>query len=283
MDDSPLVSIGMPVYNEGRFIKDSLEALVNQDYTNIELIISDNASNDDTGKICHQYAEQYGWIQCHKSNVNKGPASNAKFVLEKASGKYFMWAAGHDLWSKNFISESVKLLESYQEAAVVVATTNWIDEDGMPYVRESGWTDTRGMDIIARYFTVLWGNMHPILGLIRRGYIINSPPKGVVGSDLILLSGLALKGDFLHASNVSWSRREFRVEKSYADKLERYKSKEYGLATGGINKYFPLIHLPVELIKEVLSANISWGKRFLILFLLLPTLPVRYFSGTRKK
>lgn len=283
MDDSPLVSIGMPVYNEGRFIKESLDALVNQDYTNIELIISDNASDDDTGKICRQYTEQYDWIQYHRFNANTGSASNFNFVLEKASGKYFMWAAGHDLWSKNFISESVKLLESHQEAAVVVATTNWINEDGMPYARESGWTDTRGMDIIARYFTVLWGNMHPILGLIRRGYVIDSPPINVVGSDLILLSKLALKGDFLHATDANWSRREFRVEKSYTDKLERYKSREYGLATGRINKYFPLINLPVELIKGVLSAKMSWGTKFIIFFLLLPTLPARYFSGTRKK
>ena len=63
MSDLPLVSIGMPVCNEGRFIKESLDALVHQDYTNIELIISDNASNDDTGEICRQYAEQYDWIQ----------------------------------------------------------------------------------------------------------------------------------------------------------------------------------------------------------------------------
>ena len=109
------------------------------------------------------------------------------------------------------------------------------------------------------------------------------PPKNAVGSDLILLSRLALEGDFLHVPDVFWSRREFRVEKSYTDKIERYKSREFGLITGRINKLFPLIHLPVELVRGVLSANISWGIKFFILFLLLPTFPVRYFSGTRKK
>ena len=107
--------------------------------------------------------------------------------------------------------------------------------------------------------------------------------KYIVGSDLILLSRLALKGDFLHAPNANMSRREFRDEWSYSDKLERYKSKEFGLATGRVNKIFPLMHLPVELIKGVLVAKISWEIKIFILFLLLPTLPVRYFSGSRKK
>ena len=279
----PLVSIGMPIYNEGRFIKESLDSLVNQDYINIELIVSDNCSTDNSDKICKEYVEQHDWISYHRFSRNIGASGNSRYVLQEAQGKYFMWASGHDLWSEKFISESVKLLESHQEAAVVVATTNWIGEDGMPYARESGWTDTRGMDIIARYFTVMWGNMHPVLGMIRRSYIMDYPPINVVGSDLILLSRLALEGDFLHVPDVFWSRREFRVEKSYTDKIERYKSREFGLITGRINKLFPLIHLPVELVRGVLSANISWGIKFFILFLLLPTFPVRYFSGTRKK
>jgi glycosyltransferase involved in cell wall biosynthesis len=283
MDDLPLVSIGMPVFNEGRFIERSLDALTTQNYKNIELLISDNASNDNTRQICQKYVEEYDWINYHKFNSNRGTAENFRYVLQETHGKYFMWASGHDLWSKNYISESVKLLESHQQVTVAVATTHWIDEVGMPYARKSGYTDTRGMDIIARYFTVLWGNMHPVLGLIHREHLMDCPQNYNVGGDLILLCRLALIGDFLHAPDAQLSRREFRDEVSYTDKLVRYKSKNFGLVTGRMNKKFPLVHLPIELIKGVLAAKITWKIKVSILFLLLPTLPVRYFSGSRKK
>jgi glycosyltransferase involved in cell wall biosynthesis len=282
MENEPLVSIGMPVFNEERFIERSLNSLASQNYKNIELLISDNASSDSTYEICNKFAEQYDWIKCHRFNENVGAAENFKYVLEEAHGKYFMWASGHDLWSINLISESVKLLESHQDAAVVTSVCEWIDEEDSPFARESGFSDTRGMNIVGRYFTVMWGNMHPILGLLNRSYLIDNAPKNVVGSDLILLSILSLKGDFLCSPNTSWSRREFRVEQSYTDKLERYKSNDYGLAIGKLNKLFPLLFLPIELIKGVLVASISWKVKLCILFLLLPTLPVKYLSGTRK-
>ena len=283
MGDSPLVSIGMPVYNEGRFIKESLDALVHQDYTNIELIISDNASNDDTGEICRQYAEQYDWIQCHRFNVNTGPVSNFQIVLEKASGKYFMWAAGHDLWTSNYISACVDLLESRPNTVVASGISNWIDEHGAVCDLEYGWVDTRGMDVIARYFTVLWGNMHPIYGLHRRSVLLEIPMTSVVGTDLIVLTQMALKGDFVNAVDATWSRREFRTEETYKDKINRYKSSDYMLTVSWIDKLFPLIKLPVELGKGVLKANLPLSVRMAIFILLIASFPIKYYSGTRNR
>ncbi len=282
MDDKhegPLVSIGMPVFNEARFIRESLDALVKQDYGNIELIISDNASEDDTGRICNDYASRHDWIRYHRFDTNTGPASNFAYVLKHSHGKYFMWAAGHDLWSQNYVSECVKLLEPRDSAALAFGTSSWIDEHGETFNRESGWTDTRGMDITARYFTVLWGNMHPILGIMRREFLGKCSLINTVGSDLILLSQLVIQGDFLHAVNAHWSRREFRVEQKYSDKLDRYKSREYGLASSVFSKLFPLARLPVELIKGIWSAELPFTRKLAMLFLLLPTLPVKYLSG----
>lgn len=282
LQNSPLVSIGIPIFNEGTFIQQSLDALLTQDYQNIEIIISDNASTDETEKICVEYAAKYEWVHYHRFNKNQGPAKNFDYVLQAATGKYFMWAAGHDLWAKNYLSACIEMLENHPTAIIAYGSSQWINEQNETFGRQYGWVDTRGMDIIARYFTIFWGNMHPILGVIRTKAIQNCPIYNTVGADLILLSNLILKGDFIHAVNTQWSRREFRVENNYEDKLKRYKSQEYRLASSILNKTFPLFRLPLELMKSLLKSDLSLFKRCAILLLLIPSFPIRYISGKYK-
>ncbi|MCW8918025.1 MAG: glycosyltransferase family 2 protein [Gammaproteobacteria bacterium] len=276
-----LVSIGMPIYNEERFLRVALDAIVAQDYPNIELIISDNCSTDGSANICQEYARKYEWITYHRYESNTGPARNFSHVLNASRGKYFMWAAGHDRWDANYIHACVKMLEKHPQAAIAYGSSVWIDERGGLYGRESGYSDTRGMNEVARYFTVLWGNMHPILGVIRKEYIMHSPLLNMVGSDLVMLSRLSLIGDFLHVSDSCWYRREFRAESSYGDKLKRYKSDSYGLANTRVSKLFPLLQLPFELVRVVWGANLAVVTKVMILLLLLPSFPARYFAAKR--
>lgn len=279
MAEYPLVSIGMPVYNEERFIRASLESIIAQDYPNIELIISDNASTDNTGHICKEFSSQYDWITYHQRHQNHGPIDNFNYVLHKSKGKYFMWASGHDTWMSNYISSCAHLLETHPKATIVFGCSNWINEHGKTFSKESGWTDTRGLSVIARYHTVLWGNMHPILGLINSNALKQSKLLSTVGADLIALASLSLQGDFIHAANTHWSRREFRNENTYEDKLKRYKSSEYEISKTIFSRAFPLLRLPFELFKSVVKSNISLTDKIFIFFLLIPGLPIKYLSS----
>lgn len=279
VSSEPLVSIGMPIYNEAKFLSEALDSVISQTYTNIEIIISDNASTDDTQKLCEEYAAKHPHIQFHRQNTNLGATANFEFVVKHAKGKYFMWAAGHDIWSPNHIEECVAALEQHRGAAVAFATTEWIDAESQPHLNQTGWVDTRGRDPVARYFMIFWGNMNPVLGLIRRDYLTQITLRSVVGMDLLILAKLALMGDFIHAYQAKWYRREFREEQSYSEKLKRYKSSSYGLAKSFIDKNIPFARLPIELIKDVLFANVPKRIRILILLLLIPGLPVKYICG----
>lgn len=281
MSDYPIASIGMPIFNEKRFLRSTLESLVTQDYPNLELIISDNASTDGTSEIAQEFASGYPWIRYHRFETNQGPAVNFKYVLDQSRGKYFLWAAGHDLWSPNYISSCVSQLEKRPQAVLAFGSSVWIDESGDLFPRESGWADTRGMDPVARYFTVLWGTMNPILGLIRRVDLKNCPIINMVGTDLNILTHLAMRGAFVHATEAYWQRREFRQESVYAKKLERYKSPTYGLATTKFAHAFPLAQLPIELLKSIRSAPLPFKTRCMIGALLLPTMLVKYITGKR--
>jgi glycosyltransferase involved in cell wall biosynthesis len=107
----PVISIGLPVYNGEKYIRDALDSLLGQTFTDFELIISDNASTDDTQVICEEYALRYSQIRYVRQSENKGPMANFKYVLDQARGKFFMWAAYDDLWAKNFLLDAMALLE----------------------------------------------------------------------------------------------------------------------------------------------------------------------------
>lgn len=276
---SPLVSIGMPVFNEARFIAEALDALVAQSYPNVEILISDNSSTDDTQRICEEYCRKYPQIRYHRFEQNQGAAANFRYTLEHSHGQYFMWAAGHDRWSPDYLEKSVNMLEQHPEASLSFASSKWIDASGNNHPKITGWSDTRGLDPVARFFTVFWGNMNPVLGLIRREHLHPESLKDIVGTDLVLLLGLALKGDFIHAEGPWWNRREFRSETSYKQKLQRYNNSEYKLTRSFIDKLVPLAKLPLSIIGVIARSQQPVSVKALILLALLACFPVKYLCG----
>lgn len=114
-DSKPLVSIGMPVYNGERFIRQALDSLLVQDFTDFELIISDNCSTDKTWEICRQYAAGDSRIRLYRNEENLFGSYNFRRVLELSSGDYFMWAAHDDLWEPDFVSALMSYLTRDRE------------------------------------------------------------------------------------------------------------------------------------------------------------------------
>lgn len=105
----PEVTIGMPVYNGQDTLRPVLDSLLGQSFTDFELIISDNASTDDTADICREYAERDCRIRYVRQEKNIGGA-NFPFVFYEARGEYFMWAADDDIRSPDFLELNYKFL-----------------------------------------------------------------------------------------------------------------------------------------------------------------------------
>lgn len=111
----PLVSIGLPTYNRPESLKIVLESLLNQTYKNIEIIVSDNGSeNPEVEKIVNEFVrtDNQKRIRYFRHPENKGPAFNFQFVLDQARGKYFLWNADDDIRSNDFIEVNTQFLES---------------------------------------------------------------------------------------------------------------------------------------------------------------------------
>ena len=108
---TPKVSIGMPVYNGEKFIRQTLDSLVMQTFTDFELIISDNRSNDNTEAICLEYTIKDKRIRYVRQPENRGQLLNFQFVLDEAVGEYFMWASADDLFSPKWLTNLTSSLQ----------------------------------------------------------------------------------------------------------------------------------------------------------------------------
>ena len=129
---TPLVSIGLPVHNGERFIRRALDSLIAQDYPNVEIIVSDNASEDATLAICNDYADRHPTIRAYANSINEGIVANSRRVFELSRGKYFMWAGVDDFWYPRYVSTLVSHLERNPNAAVAFCNVDRIYDDGTP-------------------------------------------------------------------------------------------------------------------------------------------------------
>ena len=280
--DKPLVSLGVFLRNEGQFIRQSLESLQAQDYDNLEIIVSDNCSTDDTDAICRESGAGDERVKYERQASNIGAAANFIRVLDRASGKYFMWASGHDLWAPDLVSKCVAALEAHPGSALAYASSTWIAADGTPLDKVAGWYDTRGMDTIGRFFMAFWGNLHPVLGLIRTEYLRDLPKiHACIGNDQIILIELALRGDFIHVTDSSWSRREPRGMETHKDKIKRYTSEEFGLAGNWLDRRLPLMRIPLEMLRAVNRSRLSILEKIVMWVALFPAFVLRYLAGRK--
>ncbi|MGA7827733.1 MAG: glycosyltransferase, partial [Geobacteraceae bacterium] len=202
-ESSPLVSIGVAVYNEERFLFSALESLVSQDYPNIEIIICDNASTDKTGEICQSFTSHYSHIHYYRSDRNLGAYANGCSVIEKSNGKYFMYAAGHDLWHPTYVSKAVRTMERDQDIVLCYARTMRVDTNNNPLgLAKNAW-DLRGMSAASRV-TYLVNNISggdPCYGIVRLQHLkaFNARNLGFMwGLDQVMLAYYALSGTIAH-------------------------------------------------------------------------------------
>jgi|GEM_PF-1634228 len=105
-----LVSICIPVYNGGAYLNDTLESIINQTYENIEIIISDNCSTDNTKEICLKYQMSDNRIKYFRNDNNIGYCSNINNAVSKSKGEIIAIFHADDIYDKKIIEIEMKLL-----------------------------------------------------------------------------------------------------------------------------------------------------------------------------
>jgi glycosyltransferase involved in cell wall biosynthesis len=199
MHSIPLVSVGLFVYNGERFIEETLHSILNQTFTNFELIISDNASTDRTGEIAKAYAERDDRIRYYRNEKNMGAGWNIRRVYELGTGKYFKQAAVDDLLEPDFLRRCVEILESDPDCVVAYAKTKEVDENGTFIKNYITPMKADSNDPVARFREILLVSSwcYQIFGVMRMSALRQIPPQGsYVNGDGVLLARMSLLGRF---------------------------------------------------------------------------------------
>ncbi len=199
MPDQPTVSLGMPVYNGANFIAATLDSLLTQTYRDFELIITDNASTDDTEAIVRAYAARDGRIRYQRNETNIGGSANYNLTFELARGRYFKWAAHDDLCAPTFLERCVEALERDPDVVLAYTQARAIDDTGRVVKDYPGKRHFNDPQARVRFYEFVL-DPHPVVavfGLMRRSVLAQTRLIGkYTGSDRPLLSELSLLGKF---------------------------------------------------------------------------------------
>jgi len=127
----PRLSIGMPVRNGERYIRQALDALLAQSLGDFELTICDNASTDGTRAICEEYVRRDRRVRYLPAARNAGLQANFARALDAAGAPYFMWACHDDLWDRTYVERMVAILDARPEVVLAASNAASVDQRGV--------------------------------------------------------------------------------------------------------------------------------------------------------
>lgn len=207
----PTVTFGVPVYNGAKHIRSALDSLLAQTYSDFEIVISDNASTDDTPKICLEYTERDKRVSFQRNSRNLGMIRNFRQVFELASGKYFAWASDHDLWHPGWLETMAKVLEENPDVVLAYSLSTGIDGEGNEIFQEPRTFDTSGMSKIQRVraaCTRMVGAGNIAYGLMRSdAFAKTSVYPSWLMPDRLLFMELSVHGHYKQVEEYLWKRR----------------------------------------------------------------------------
>lgn len=222
------VSIGLPVFNGENYIRDAIDALLDQTFTDFELIISDNASTDRTREHCLAYAAADRRIRYVRNDRNIGGSANYGRVFALSSGEYFQWAAHDDVCRPEFLARCVEALQRDPSVVLAYPRTRTIDAAGTPGKK---WEPRPGLasPVLHQRFrealrppdglgSLFRTPTFPLSGLIRSSVLARTLLFGRSPfPDLPLLAELCLYGPFHEVPEFLFFCREHQQRSMRAD------------------------------------------------------------------
>jgi glycosyltransferase involved in cell wall biosynthesis len=269
----------MPVFNGEPYIEQTLASLLDQDFADFELIISDNGSTDGTAEICRDAARRDERIRFQRHEENRGAAWNYNHVVTLARGRYFKWCGHDDLCAPSYLTGCVEALEASGPGAVLAyPRTVLIDGAGETIRSYRDGLDLRQPTAGAR-FRCLLRNLdlaNAVFGLVRTDVLATT---GLIGaynrSDLVLLCELALRGQVLEVPEELFSRRIHAGASHRANPTARQAREWFtGRPAGG--PVLPRTRFIIEIVRAIGRAPIAPDERVACLGVLAWTWGPRY-------
>lgn len=221
----PLVTVGMPVYNGERFLRQALCALAVQTFRDFIVVMSDNCSTDATPHICLEFAESDDRFSYVCQQANLGAAGNINFLIRHCRSPYFMLHAHDDFLLPEYLEACVSALESQPECVLAHSEAVTINEDEAEVRRPWHPVDLPSKDPVGRFALLVDPTPYRenfIHGVMRRDALLKTQLHGhFAGGDRTLIAELSLHGSFTKVPGALFRRRCSTMELSPLE-LEEY-------------------------------------------------------------
>jgi glycosyltransferase involved in cell wall biosynthesis len=213
--DTPLVSIVLPVYNGADTVAPVIESVLAQTYADLELVISDNGSTDDTQEICRRYAREDRRVVYQRHPANVGLLNNFISAADRSTGTYLRWIGDDDSLEPDYVSQILDVFAEDERRVVVTTQIVYIDGDGAKILNTdhdpAALSSQDPVDRFAemlRLLTSAFSTLDPLYGVIRRD-VATLPRTNMLREDQIFAARMALAGPWGHvAAPLAHRRRQ---------------------------------------------------------------------------
>ena len=205
INNTPKVTVGIPVYNGENFIEETIKSLLSQTFQDFELLISDNASTDATEQICRSYAAQDSRVRYYRNEQNLGLSRNFNRIFQLAAGQYVKLTSSDDICAPELLERCVDFLDHNPSVAVCYTRIQIIDGDGK--VLSVGDSDVNALEASSsspseRFYELIRHSNHhhqgiEIYSLIRKDALEQTPLFGYYAhADRVFSVRLGFLGKF---------------------------------------------------------------------------------------
>jgi glycosyltransferase involved in cell wall biosynthesis len=190
----PLVSIGLPTYNRAATLGRAINSALNQDYQNIALLISDNASADETETICREAARHDNRVKYLRQQTNRGATANFREVLRQSDGEFFMWLADDDWLDQSYVGRCVQVLLERPDYSLVCGRARYFHEGKFVHDGKAiELLQDKGSDRVLAHYAEVVDN-GTLYGVMRRTQLLRTPLRNALGADWLLIAATAFMG-----------------------------------------------------------------------------------------
>ena len=281
---APLVIIGIPTYNRAAMLRRAIESALGQDYPAIEVIISDNASTDETQDICQEFTKKDDRVTYIRQAANIGAVANFSEVLKRATCEYFMWLGDDDWVDPIYISHCVSVLIDDPDMALVSGVPAYYRSgDGCHHGRVFDLVEKSWAVRVAKYYSMVTDN-GMFYGVMRSGQLREIDFLNTMGGDWHLIAYIVSTGKSKMLSSVI-------VHRELGGATASYQKIAESMGLSKIQAVFPMLTIAAGAWLSVVSSGAAYKRRSLservllasVIFLMIVARSMRgYFGGAKR-
>jgi glycosyltransferase involved in cell wall biosynthesis len=218
-----LLTIGIPAYNEAKYIRKTIESCINQAGA---VIISDNTSNDETQQICEELVKKYSNLFYIRQKKNIGGTENFNFLLKETKTKYFMWLGGHDYLDQEYTTHMIHMLEN-SDSVGCYPSCRYVDkEDTQIGIYDCWFANRLVSDYPIERIYALISHLHDVSALfgiyhtkLAKKYLL----QPIIGNDHVFLCNMALNGRLIYSARSVYNWRQTKIELSDSENIAAWE------------------------------------------------------------